>query len=220
MQYQCVHSIETASCREQSITEIPPVSFSRGASTLSRKLCFRVTSTWGRGSTFLGCWFVLLEGRAQLLGVNSLAPALKQPHLLKSWYQKIATGLKWVKMRHHLSVFSAVLEDFIFLLSPLFSEWGVDEGEVHNVLYGDGTVSTEEIYACEYNIFLLVVNWAVLINCSLTRGVESFISVNQFQHPRTWYVISENLYFSFKDINIIVSLFYFWLLLNLLWKVL
>ena len=94
MQYQCVHSIETASCREQSITEIPPVSLSRGASTLSRKLCFRVTSTWGRGSSFLGCWFVLWEGRAQLLGVNSLAPALKQLHLLKSLYQKIATGLR------------------------------------------------------------------------------------------------------------------------------
>ena len=29
------------------------------------------------------------------------------------------------------------------------------------------------------------------------RGVESFISANQFQYPRTWYVISENLYFSF-----------------------
>ena len=29
------------------------------------------------------------------------------------------------------------------------------------------------------------------------RGVESFISANQFQFPRTWYVISEKLYFTF-----------------------
>jgi hypothetical protein len=29
------------------------------------------------------------------------------------------------------------------------------------------------------------------------RGVESFIAANQFQYPRIWYVISENLYFSF-----------------------
>ena len=32
---------------------------------------------------------------------------------------------------------------------------------------------------------------------ALHRGVKSFISANQFQYPRTWYVISEKLYFTF-----------------------
>ena len=43
-------------------------------------------------------------------------------------------------------------------------------------------------------------NWNAIYVC-IYRGVESFISANQFQYPKTWYVISENLYFSFITLS-------------------
>ena len=40
-------------------------------------------------------------------------------------------------------------------------------------------------------------NETCALKANIFRGVESFISANQFQYPRTWYVISEKLYFTF-----------------------
>ena len=73
-----------------------------------------------------------------------------------------------------------------------------------------------------------------------TRGVESFISANQFLYPRTCYVISKKLYFNFMvwrnyshwiEFGKFSSQFYgeyfwlqydffYWLILNLIWKLL
>jgi len=41
----------------------------------------------------------------------------------------------------------------------------------------------------------LIIKYFVCL--SYSRGVISLISANQFQYPRTWYVISEKLYFIF-----------------------
>ena len=42
-----------------------------------------------------------------------------------------------------------------------------------------------------------VLSFCIIDFNSLIKGVESFISANQFQYPRIWYVIFEKLYFTF-----------------------
>ena len=118
----------------------------------------------------------------------------------------LATLLKYCLQSEYIFFFfsySIYFKNFSFFIFHIFYIFTISIFKYFFLLQTTNFFTHLLIYSFTYSsvrIMLLYPIWSLFPRIGLVsihRGVESFISANQFQYPRTWYVISENLYFSF-----------------------